>query len=246
LVERKNPFTFKPKLILQPNYNAMRKFPLLSLLLTAISFTLINCTKEGPEGPAGAIGAQGPAGSNGAPGATGPQGPAGPAGATGPQGPAGTANVIYGAWVNEPANWGADTSMVSLNGGFAKRFIVASPSLVQSVLDQGAILAYVRGAYTNNLPVALASSLPVTATTYVESNYHPALGKIIYYFYIPNNAFAAVPYTSIAGGNAQYRYIIIPGGVAGRNSGIGGTGYTEAQLRAMPYSQVCHLLNIPE
>jgi hypothetical protein len=246
LVERKNPFTFKPKLILQPNYNAMRKFPLLSLLLAAISFTLINCTKEGPEGPAGATGAQGPAGSNGATGATGPQGPSGPAGATGPQGPAGTANVIYGTWNTEPANWGADTSMVSLNGGFAKRFIVASPSIVQSVLDQGAILSYVRGPFTNNLPIALSTTLPIAANNFAELNYHPALGKIVYYFYFPNNAFVAIPYGSIGSGTTQFRYIIIPGGVAGRNSGIGGTGYSEEQLRAMPYSQVCHLLNIPE
>lgn len=45
----------------------------------------------GPQGPAGAVGAQGPQGPAGSAGAQGPQGPAGTAGAQGPQGPAGPA-----------------------------------------------------------------------------------------------------------------------------------------------------------
>ncbi len=80
----------------------MRKFKSLSLLLLASAFILVNCTKEGPEGPAGATGAQGPAGATGAAGAAGAAGATGPAGATGVAGPAGTANVIYSAWVTSP------------------------------------------------------------------------------------------------------------------------------------------------
>jgi ABC-type amino acid transport substrate-binding protein len=80
----------------------MRKFKSLSLLLLASAFILVNCTKEGPEGPAGATGAQGPAGATGGAGAAGATGATGPAGATGVAGPAGSANVIYSAWVTSP------------------------------------------------------------------------------------------------------------------------------------------------
>src|SRR3990167_4406369 len=64
---------------------------------------------QGPTGPAGADGAtgpQGPAGPAGADGATGPQGPAGPAGAdgaTGPQGPTGPAGADGGTGPQGPA-----------------------------------------------------------------------------------------------------------------------------------------------
>jgi hypothetical protein len=48
---------------------------------------------EGPRGPAGADGAEGPQGPAGADGATGPRGAAGADGSTGPQGPAGTSGL---------------------------------------------------------------------------------------------------------------------------------------------------------
>src|SRR5690242_16273859 len=88
----------------------MRKFRLLTILLLAVAFIAVNCTKEGPEGPAGATGPQGPAGVQGPAGPAGPAGPNGPAGPTGPQGPAGTANVIYSPWTDfVGATWSAAT-----------------------------------------------------------------------------------------------------------------------------------------
>ena len=235
----------------------MRKVRLLSLLLLAIAFITINCTKEGPEGPVGATGPQGPTGTTGATGATGatgsqgPAGPTGPQGPAGPAGPAGTANVIYSSWANEPAAWG-DTVMGSLNFIHARRHIVAAPSLSQAILDQGVILAYVKT--TNSVTaVALPWTLPVTLTTFVETGYRPALNKIVYYFYIPNNVSTTTPvaFTSIEGGVAQFRYVIIPGGVGGgrssqKTASINGIYYTESQLRAMSYVQICNLLNIPK
>jgi hypothetical protein len=254
-VKRKIPFTFKTETnCYSQTKNAMRKFRLLSLLLILFSFILINCTKEGPEGPAGATGAQGPAGSSGPAGPTGPTGPTGPAGPigpAGPQGPAGTANVIYSAWTAEPANWGTDTSMSSLNGGFAKRFIVNAPSLSQAILDNGLVVAYVRGTYSGNNPLVMPWSLPVSATTYVETGYRPALNKMVYYFYIPNNAFAANPFGAI-GNNTQFRYVIIPGAVSGGRGmnekvvEINHQTYSETQIRSMSYSQLCSLLRIPQ
>ncbi len=229
----------------------MRKFRLLSLLLLAFSFILVNCTKEGPEGPAGATGAQGPTGATGATGPQGPQGPSGPAGPQGPIGPTGTANVIYGSWISEPANWGADTVMLSVNGGTAKRFIVACPNLSQTILDQGVILCYMRGGVTSNNPVVLAQLFPSPApapNNLLSVDYRATLNKITYIFYLPLNAYAPIPFTNLNGGTAAFRYILIPGGLAGRgvNGGVGGTGYSEDQIRAMSYSEVCRLFSVPE
>ncbi len=232
----------------------MRKFKSLSLLLLASSFILVNCTKEGPEGPAGATGSQGPAGATGAAGAAGAAGATGPAGATGVAGPAGTANVVYSAWVTEPANWGADTVMLSLNGGNAKRFIVTAPSLSQAVLDQGVILTYMRGGVTSNNPIALPYNIPLAlaAPNNIETvDYRASLNKITYIFYILNNTSAPIAFTNVNSG-AQFRYVLIPGGVAGgrgvsteKMADIKGQLYTESQLKAMSYSQICTLLNVP-
>jgi hypothetical protein len=204
----------------------MRKLRLLSTLLFALSFVLVNCTKEGPEGPVGAIGPQGPSGNTG------------------------TANVIYSSWTNEPANWGADTNMTSIAipVGNAKRFNVAAPSLSQSVLDQGTILAYYRNVPTGNNPVSLAANFNAGGTLF-EINFRAALNRIVYFYWVPANPGVAVGPTSITGGATQFRYIIIPGSIAGGrgvNPGIGGTGYTEAEIKAMPYEKVCELLQIPK
>ncbi len=233
----------------------MRKFNVLSLLAVAITFLAVSCTKEGPEGPAGVQGAQGPTGATGATGgagATGAIGPIGPVGPAGPQGPAGTANVIYSAWINEPASW-ADSSMASIGVGgiMVKRAIVNAPSLSQSILDQGVVISYARLNATSG-PNSLPWHFNTTATTFVEIDQKPALNKIVYYFYIPNNVSNTVPvgFGSLNGGVAQFRYVIIPGGVAGgRGTGektaeVAGRVYTETQLKNMSYSQICNLLKI--
>jgi hypothetical protein len=236
----------------------MRKFSSLSLLALAITFIVVSCTKEGPEGPAGVQGAQGPtgatgtAGATGATGGTGAQGPVGPAG---PQGPVGTANVIYSAWVTEPANWGADTAMLSLNGGNAKRFIVAAPSLSQAVLDQGVILAYVKGGVTSNNPIALPYNVPLASAlpNNIETvDYRASLNKITYVFYILNNTSAPIIFTNINSG-AQFRYVLIPGAVSGgrginaeKTAQINGQLYTESQLKAISYADMCRMLKIAQ
>ena len=94
----------------------MRKLTSLSLLLLAISFIVVNCTKEGPQGPAGATGAQGPGGATGATGSlVVPVLLARKALLVqGPQGPAGTANVIYSNWFTI-ANWIDTTHRIARN-----------------------------------------------------------------------------------------------------------------------------------
>ncbi|HMU45303.1 MAG TPA: hypothetical protein PKC72_02995 [Chitinophagaceae bacterium] len=226
----------------------MRKFKLLSLLSFAIIFLAISCTKEGPEGPAGATGPQGPSGTNGATGPTGPTGPAGPqgpTGPTGPQGPAGTANVIYSTWATFTAGDWADSSMSNL--GTAKRAIRTAPGLVQAIVDNGVVLTYTRnpgfpGVGPYMLPFTVLSSVPNIVIGYI-----PVTGKVIFYNQRTDNSGGIVLNTAY-----EFRYILIPGGVAGgrsANSGetvvdINGQVYTESQLKHMPYNQVCSLLKI--
>ncbi len=220
----------------------MRKFRLLSLLLLAIAFIAINCTKEGPEGPVGSTGAQGPTGIPGATGAAGPAGPTGPAGttgATGATGPIGTANVIYSAWTADISTDWADSTMGLL--GTAKRRNVAAPGVSLSIMNQGLVFVYSRGAATG--PSAPLPFAFLFLGTNFNLGYRLDVGRIILYMNNPNTG-AAVPISAFGG---DFRYVLIPGGVAGgRSTGLGGTNYTAAQLRAMSYSQICTLFNIPQ
>lgn len=236
----------------------MRKFRLLSLLLLAAVFIFVNCTKEGPEGPVGATGAQGPAGANGPAGAAGPQGltgPAGPAGPIGPQGPAGTANVIYSPWTAFTApNWSA---AIDVFGKTTRRYTAAAPGITATMLSQGTILVYMQGGGA----VGTVRTLPFTTFNFTQAvNQHlePSFvaGEIrINFFNLDNNNDPGT-FTGTVGtpptGNI-YRYILIPGGVAGGRGGntekmaeIKGQLYTESQLKAMSYDQLCDLLNIPQ
>jgi hypothetical protein len=229
----------------------MRKFRLLSLLALAITLFAVSCVKEGPEGPAGATGAQGPTGATGPQGPAGPQGPTGPAGPQGPvgpqgpQGPAGTANVIYSPWFSFASGDWIDTSMVNI--GNAKRAIRTAPGITTAIMNQGVVLSYF--AFTAD-PNLANYSIPFTLTgaTPVVFGHLPNIGKIFYYVVNLNgtNPGFFTPSTF------SYRYIIIPGGVAGGRGinekmvDINGQIYTESQLKAMTYQQVCSLLRIPE
>jgi hypothetical protein len=208
----------------------MRKFRTLSLCLLAITFIAVNCTKEGPEGPAGATGPQGPAGSNGATGATGAAGATGATGAVGPQGPAGatgpagTANVIYSAW-SLPTFTASSTFFVAQP---------AAPGITQAIMDRGVVLAYMSngtGTATSGFNVW---TLPYTRPGDATLIYHQyVVGTIVY--------IASANLTGF-----QFRYVIIPGGVAGgRTTGVGGTNYTVEQLKAMSYQEVVSLFHIP-
>ena len=219
----------------------MRKFRLLSLLLLAISFVIVNCTKEGPEGPVGATGAQGPAGNAGTTGPTGPAGPTGPTGPTGPvgpQGPAGTANVIYSPWFSL-SNW-HDSTMT--DQGLCKVDYRDAPGVTASVISTGVVLSYFSqpgNTIANPLPWIVTSTNP---NILIGLRLSP--GRLVYY----NTQINSVAGGIVLSSAYQLRYVIIPGGVAGGRGitpGIGGTQYTEAQIRAMSYEQVCNLFKIP-
>ena len=221
----------------------MRKLRLLSLSLLAITLITVSCTKEGPEGPVGSTGPQGP------PGTPGAAGTPGTPGSTGPQGPPGTANVIYSGWIPTPTFFGAagwlDTTLSTI--GVVSRANFAAPSMTQAILDQGLTMVY--HTFTTTPPPtggANAQALPynvgIGGGDFVEVNYRPAVGRVIVFLH---NVLPGTGGFGFLGGH-YFRYIIIPGGVAGGRMMSGpATGYTVDQLKAMPYAQVLSKFNIP-
>lgn len=229
--------TFRPKLI-NAKINAMRKFRLLSLLLLALTFIFVNCTKEGPEGPVGAQGPQGPPGNNGGTGPagpTGPQGPQGPVGPAGPQGPPGTANVIYSAWIADPdgTTWADSTIFITQN---IRRRNITAPGVTQAIIDNGVVLAFTRVTPTTTsvYPIPHNFFHPTIAGT-LTLGMLTSPGRIV--FYMGNLTTGVRPPFGFWGGD--FRYVIIPGGV------LGGRGISADQLRAMSYSDICQRYSIP-
>jgi hypothetical protein len=209
----------------------MRKFRLLSILLLAIVFVFVNCTKEGPEGPVGGTGAQGPTGASGAPGTP---------GAVGPQGPAGSANVIYSAWLTV-ANSSPVIDSPFTDYGTCKRWYRPAPSLTQNIIDQGLVLSYWK--VTSVIYSTIPYLFPVGAKTYFLGSIPTLLngGKIIYFTSIFGDGVGWTP-----NGGAETRYIIIPGVIGGGRIMSGAaTGYTPEQLKAMSYEEIIRLFNIP-
>lgn len=221
----------------------MRKFRLLSLLALAITLFAVSCVKEGPEGPSGATGAQGPTGATGPvgpAGPTGPTGPAGPTGPTGPQGPAGTANVIYSPWFTL-TGW-HDSTMI--DQGLCKVDYRTAPGITASIVSQGIVLSYLAPSAASTF----AYQMPWTytgANPNIIVSYYPTVGRMVYYNVAANSVSGGI----VPNANYVYRYVIIPGGVAGgryaeKVAEINGQVYTESQLKRMSYQQICSLLNI--
>jgi len=226
----------------------MRKFRLLSLLVLAITFITVSCTKEGPEGPAGATGVQGPTGATGAAGAAGPAGPAGPAGTTGATGPAGTANVIYSGWFG-PGTGGGTAWAGAIQFGTQTNFVdKAAPGITATMMTQGAILVYGRlnGYNVAIWPTNNVSQLPVTVqyvsgTSQVDTwRGEASVGNLRINFQNSGNLYLPAG----MGLAHEFRYVLIPGGVAGGRGAGPYMGYTEQQLRSMSYQDVCSAFNI--
>lgn len=217
----------------------MRKFNSLLLLLLSTLFIAVSCTKEGPEGPVGATGNQGPAGSNGAPGPAGPQGPPGTGGG---------GNIIYSAWVTSgAANWIANVPATSGSTEALAMYSRAAPSLSATMLDQAAILCYMRGTANNSSGIVPNIVLPLPYT-YVDDAFEdhydytvPAANSIVFTYKTGSSAAAL---TAAQLGVFAYRYILIPGSTGG-GKGRALNGHTLEELKAMPYEKVVQELNIP-
>jgi len=216
---------------------------LTSLSLLAFVFIMASCTKEGPAGPQGVAGSQGAAGATGAPGTpgttgpTGPTGPQGPQGPTGPQGPAGTANVIYSGWFAASTLTWADSTHATL--GTISRGNRAAPGVTAAVIDNGVVTSYYRASSTG-----AATALPMLSGTTANLIQYATLlraGTITYFVanLTSGNATGVVP-------PGEFRYVIIPGSVAGGRMMSGpASGYSVSQLQRMPYDQVASLLHLP-
>lgn len=157
-------------------------------------------------------------------GPAGEKGPAGATGATGDAGPKGTANVIYSAWLT--ATTFRDTL---IDNSAIKAANVAAPPIVDSILNRGTVLVYLSfGQGTFALPYTSYAGNKLNTLGFI-----PMPGKIlITRFTHDNSGSLGLPTT------LTYRYIIIPGGIAGRQATV--------DYREMTYEQVCAYLHIPQ
>jgi hypothetical protein len=233
LVESCFPFTFKKTHCKLPKQFIMRKHILPCLFCISILFLVVSCTKEGPEGPVGATGPQG---------ATGTTGPIGPAG---PQGAQGTTNVTYSSWfLTGAAGWSAANG-APYGAQFA--FDRASTVITQTIMDQGLVLGYIKGepntpslaTQTFTLPYSVGNGFGFNDQYELVLN---APGNVRFLY--KSNA----PWTAADLGVISFRYVVIPGSVAGGrgvNSVTTYEGYTADELKGMSYSQLTNLFNIP-
>lgn len=165
----------------------------LRILLT-LSLSLLFIACEGPEGPAGLDGLEG---AQGVQGATGAQGPAGPLGAT---------NVIYSPWITNV--WVKDevTKFVSHE--------IGAPKITQEIMDKGVVIAYFRESsymdFIKILPtIYYQNSVPVFS---IDFSIH--VGRLVFF----HGASEATNGEGVetTSPNSQIRYILLPGGAAGR------------------------------
>jgi hypothetical protein len=184
----------------------MKKYVLMAVSIATILLLVASC-KKGDIGPQGSQGPQGP------------------------QGPIGTANVMYSAWFT-PTTYIKDTIFSSW--GFSHTQPV--PAITQSILDNGTVLTFAKLLGYNQLvwPTNQVGQLPVIITYMqggVQNDTWQArsfVGNLKIRFVNENNI-----YTSIATQH-QFRYIIIPGGIA------------SGRLRQLSYEEICRQYNIPE
>jgi hypothetical protein len=242
LVESSFPVTFKKRHFKLPKQFIMRKYNYACLLIISILFIAVSCTKEGPEGPSGAQGAQGATGSSG------------PAGAAGPQGPQGNTTVVYSPWVTSTAaNWVANDGAITGALDALAMYKRTAAGVTTAIMDQGVILCYMKNTAANQSGVGTSAIYPLPYT-YIDDDFEdhydftvPTAGGNIYFTYKTGTSFASL--TAAQLGTFAYRYVLIPGSVAGGrgiNSVTTYEGYTAEQLKGMSYSQLKTAFNIPD
>ena len=173
------------------------------ILFLAITVIVAGCGKDGATGPAGPAG---PAGPQGTPGA------AGSAGANGAQGAPGTANVIYSPWLSvtfAPAS--ADSSVWATD--------INAPKLVDSILNKGEIKVYW------NLGSDSATAQFITPLPVIDLFLFGGLISVNSYFSPQTISILAnadlSSFTDNGNHYFQFRYVLIPGGTAGRSTAGG-------------------------
>lgn len=180
------------------------KIPCIFFL--AITVIVAGCGKDGDTGPAGPAGPAGPQGTPGANGA------AGTAGANGAQGAPGSANVIYSPWIDVTFDPNVDSSVWIAD--------INAPKLVDSILNKGEIRVYwnvgsdsATAQFITPLPITdffLSSTTIVTVSTFYSPQSILLVSNLDLGSFVDN------------GNNySQFRYILIPGGTAGRSAAGG-------------------------
>lgn len=162
---------------------------------------------QGPMGPQGATGATGATGAAGATGVT---------GATGATGAAGNVNVIYSAWMTSPY----DSRDTTIDGTCYRVRHLDAPLLTSSILNTGTIITYFRVGSIGPYQLPYISDAG-GATNSVNCFYK--LGKIFVYRHTLNSCrftsavpeeFPGQPVMINLPQSLEYRYVIIPGGIA--------------------------------
>lgn len=164
----------------------MKHVYLFSVLIAgALCFTA--CSKDGAAGPKGDTGAAGAAGA------------AGPAGATGAKGDTGVANVIYSDWMDVSYKLVNDTAS---NGSVSSFYVanLSAPKLTKDVVASGMVKVYINVNTADDPAVSEVSEYGISM----------AFGVGIIQLISSGDASTV----TISGQKiAQYRYVIVPGGV---------------------------------
>ena len=143
----------------------------------------------------------------------------GSTGPAGPRGPAGPDSVIYSAWIPLTFTFNATDSLFEDT--------ISAPNLTSGILDSGVILSYIQ--FTDQFGVEHIQSIA-------------SLGSFLFEDFSPGEINITSPYVDLT--SYLYRYVIIPGSKTAGNSAATRkvNGYTTAELKAMPYSQVQQVL----
>lgn len=200
--------------------NTMKK----ASLFLVLSIFLFNCSPEdGEDGAIGPQGEQGIAGLNGQDGNNGEQGP------QGEQGETGTANVIYSSWI---ANNFPEPPILDNRANFT----IEIPELTDEIKNSGLIQVYARR--PSGPDIYAIAPLPIIILEPVNEYYS------FEYNSFNNNLTIRLAATDDLNINffiyREFRYIIIPGGVAtsGKTSKI--------DYAKMSYEEITEHFNIPE
>ena len=156
----------------------------------------------------------------------GPAGATGPAGPTGVAGPTGTANVIYSPWAN----------LTFTGSGTSWSAQITAAGVTQDIMDKGVVKTYFK-----------------FGTSVYEGNYsNITTGASIYQFL----SVGLINLRATFAANYPWRYVIIPGGVAGGRTSnntdadtftfADGSTMRKSELDKMSYEDVCSRFNIPK
>jgi hypothetical protein len=127
------------------------------------------------------------------------------------------------------------------------RYNRTAPGITQTVIDQGVVLTFCKlgavagTAGTFSLPFVWGSAPPPW-----QYNQALAVGRLVVYITDPTSLDQSPGAGSYGNSTWNWRYVIIPGGVAGGRFISGAAaGYTVQQVKSMSYEQVAALFNIP-